>query len=57
MESGMLDPLAHLILAHLILFLQDDVMLFMKGTPDAPRCGFSRTCVEILNGEGLSAVD
>lgn len=23
-------------------------MLFMKGTPDGPRCGFSRTIVEIL---------
>lgn len=23
-------------------------MLFMKGTPDAPRCGFSRTAVGIL---------
>lgn len=23
-------------------------MLFMKGTPDAPRCGFSRTIVELL---------
>lgn len=26
----------------------DDVMLFMKGTPTAPRCGFSRQAVEIL---------
>ncbi|KAI9145958.1 putative thioredoxin-like 2 variant 1 [Paraphysoderma sedebokerense] len=25
------------------------VMLFMKGTPSAPRCGFSRQIVEILN--------
>lgn len=23
-------------------------MLFMKGTPDAPRCGFSRTTIGIL---------
>lgn len=23
-------------------------MLFMKGTPDAPRCGFSRTTIELL---------
>lgn len=28
------------------------LMLFMKGNPDAPRCGFSRQIVEILNGEG-----
>ncbi|ELR11055.1 glutaredoxin, putative [Acanthamoeba castellanii str. Neff] len=27
------------------------VMLFMKGTPEAPKCGFSRKIVEILNQE------
>jgi Grx4 family monothiol glutaredoxin len=27
----------------------DTVMLFMKGAPTAPRCGFSRQVVEILN--------
>ncbi|KAJ9565874.1 hypothetical protein OSB04_001840 [Centaurea solstitialis] len=27
------------------------VMLFMKGTPDEPRCGFSRKVVEILREE------
>uniref|UniRef100_A0A0N5AEP6 Thioredoxin domain-containing protein n=1 Tax=Syphacia muris TaxID=451379 RepID=A0A0N5AEP6_9BILA len=26
------------------------LMLFMKGTPDAPRCGFSRQMVELLRG-------
>lgn len=26
----------------------DTVMLFMKGRPDAPRCGFSRQAVEVL---------
>ena len=26
----------------------DKVVLFMKGTPDAPRCGFSRQTVAIL---------
>ena len=30
---------------------QSDVMVFMKGTPDAPRCGFSRQIVELLQGE------
>ncbi len=25
------------------------VMLFMKGTPEAPQCGFSNAVVEILN--------
>jgi Grx4 family monothiol glutaredoxin len=27
---------------------QSHVMIFIKGTPDAPRCGFSRQIVEIL---------
>ncbi|KAL9267574.1 Monothiol glutaredoxin-S17-like protein [Drosera capensis] len=30
------------------------VMLFMKGTPDAPRCGFSSKVVNALNEEGVS---
>lgn len=30
---------------------QHPVMLFMKGTPDSPRCGFSREIVELLQGE------
>ena len=29
-------------------------MLFMKGTPDAPRCGFSRKAVELLRKEGIA---
>lgn len=29
------------------------VMLFMKGSPDQPRCGFSRQIVEILKGNGI----
>lgn len=28
------------------------VMVFIKGTPDAPRCGFSRQLVELLKGNG-----
>ncbi|CAN0062854.1 unnamed protein product [Sphacelaria rigidula] len=28
-------------------------MLFMKGSPDAPRCGFSRTTVSMLREEGI----
>jgi monothiol glutaredoxin len=27
----------------------NDVLLFMKGTPDSPRCGFSATVVQILD--------
>ena len=30
------------------------VMLFMKGLPSAPRCGFSRQMVEILDAEKIS---
>jgi len=29
------------------------VMVFMKGTPDAPRCGFSSQLVGILNDKGV----
>ena len=28
-------------------------MLFMKGSPEAPRCGFSRKVVEALNSTGV----
>ena len=31
-----------------------DVVLFMKGSPDAPRCGFSRQIVEILQAEKVA---
>jgi monothiol glutaredoxin len=27
----------------------NDVLLFMKGTPDAPRCGFSKRVVGVLD--------
>lgn len=30
------------------------VVLFMKGTPDAPKCGFSRATVALLGYEGLN---
>lgn len=29
------------------------VMIFIKGTPAAPQCGFSRQLVQILNDEGF----
>ena len=32
---------------------QHKVMLFMKGTPDAPRCGFSRKIVNLLNDQDV----
>ncbi|UZE50325.1 Grx4 family monothiol glutaredoxin [Rhodopseudomonas sp. P2A-2r] len=28
----------------------DDIVLFMKGVPAAPECGFSASVVQILNG-------
>jgi Grx4 family monothiol glutaredoxin len=31
------------------LIRKDAVMLFMKGVPTAPRCGFSRQAIELLN--------
>jgi len=38
---------------------QNRVMLFMKGTPDFPRCGFSARTVEALNQSGaeFAAID
>ena len=30
-----------------------DVVLFMKGTPKMPQCGFSGQCVQILNHIGV----
>ena len=37
----------------------NDVLLFMKGTPDAPRCGFSARTVAALEalGKPFAAVD
>jgi monothiol glutaredoxin len=32
----------------------NDVVLFMKGTPDFPQCGFSGQVVQILNHLGVS---
>ena len=33
-----------------------DVVLFMKGTPDSPRCGFSSLAVQILDHVGVAFV-
>jgi len=39
--------------------VSNDVLLFMKGTPDAPRCGFSARTVAALESLGapFAAVD
>ena len=34
----------------------NDVFLFMKGSPDAPRCGFSSLAVQILDHIGADFV-
>lgn len=36
------------------LIEQNPVMLFMKGTPEFPQCGFSGRAVQILNACGVS---
>jgi monothiol glutaredoxin len=35
---------------------ENDVVLFMKGTPDFPQCGFSSTVVQILDYLGVDYV-
>ena len=35
------------------LISSDDVVLFMKGTPDFPQCGFSANVISILNYFGV----
>ena len=36
------------------LMTQSKVVLFMKGQPDAPRCGFSRKIVGILRDQSVT---
>ncbi|KAM5544082.1 hypothetical protein V8D89_002268 [Ganoderma adspersum] len=36
------------------LMTQADVVLFMKGSPDTPRCGFSRRIVGLLKNEHVA---
>jgi monothiol glutaredoxin len=33
---------------------ENDVVLFMKGTPVMPQCGFSATVVQVLNHMGVA---
>ena len=53
-----------LVLNHLlfnVILLQkikeNDCVLFMKGTPSLPRCGFSNAVVKILEAEGITSPD
>lgn len=36
---------------------ENKVVLFMKGTKSAPRCGFSNTCVQILQSMNVPFTD
>jgi len=35
------------------LLAQNHVLLFMKGTPEAPRCGFSMRVVQVMEALGV----
>jgi len=35
------------------LIAENQVLLFMKGTPSAPRCGFSMRTVQVLDSMGV----
>jgi Grx4 family monothiol glutaredoxin len=50
--STTLDPAVRARLT--ALMASRPVMLFMKGSPDAPRCGFSRRVVAALEGAGIA---
>ena len=53
MESGQqLDEMLRKRLEQLVS--QHRVMLFMKGSPTEPRCGFSKRIVALLNEQGVS---
>jgi len=36
---------------------EQKVVVFMKGTPDAPRCGFSNAVIQILKMHGVDNFD
>ncbi len=52
-DQAVADPV-HAFIADTVK--QHDVVLFMKGTPDAPRCGFSSLAVQILDHIGAPFV-
>lgn len=39
------------------LVKNNKVVVFMKGTPEQPRCGFSNAVVQILKFHGVNAYD
>ena len=50
----MSDPATHDRISKLVA--DHPVLLFMKGTPDQPRCGFSSLAVQILDHVGANFV-
>ena len=49
-DQATADPV-HAFIAQTVA--EHDVVLFMKGTPDAPRCGFSALVVQVLDHLGV----
>ncbi|MBF0281246.1 MAG: Grx4 family monothiol glutaredoxin [Zetaproteobacteria bacterium] len=47
MSEGILDKIDQLVKSK-------DVVLFMKGTPEMPQCGFSQQVVQVLNVHGVA---
>ncbi|OQR84641.1 monothiol glutaredoxin-5, mitochondrial precursor [Achlya hypogyna] len=45
------DDVLKLIQSHVDTY---PIMLYMKGTPSSPQCGFSRQVVQILHAQGIS---
>ncbi|KAG9401507.1 monothiol glutaredoxin grx5 [Aphanomyces cochlioides] len=45
------DDVLKLIKSHVETY---PIMLYMKGTPSSPQCGFSRQVVQILHAQGVS---
>jgi glutaredoxin-related protein len=39
------------------LITKEPIMLFMKGSPEKPSCGFSRKIVEILKNSNVSRLN
>lgn len=52
-RSSPQDPQKELAVRLDTLIKRDSVMLFMKGEPSAPKCGFSRQAVELLQEHGV----
>lgn len=53
MSDAVVDPVRDFIAKTV---QENPVVLFMKGTPDQPRCGFSSVVVQILDHLGVAFV-